>query len=66
MLKASFEENAKISASSAGFFGGGEVTVSMCGHLKSAGELRVALLPDLADRQVAFFVGIKLNGAACC
>lgn len=38
----------------------------MCGHLKSAGELRVALLPDLVDRQVAFFVGIKLNGAACC
>lgn len=30
MLKASFEENAKISASSAGFFGGGEVTLLAC------------------------------------
>lgn len=40
--------------------------VGICGHLNAAGELRAALLPDLADKHVEFFVGIKLNRAACC
>lgn len=40
--------------------------ISIYEHLNVAGELRVALLPDLADWHVEFFIGIKLNGAAHC